>query len=197
MPFKQTPSQTIGPFFAYGLTPKQYGYSEIQDIASNKLDTDEALGEKINIEGNVFDGNNEAIDDALIEIWQASSSGHYFGPENMNNSNDNFCGFGRCGTGTDTNRKFSFTTIKPGVIEENQAPHINFIIFMRGLLSHVYTRMYFPEETQTNEHDCLLLNVPEDRRQTLIAKQISSGEDKVYRFNIYMQGPHETVFFDF
>ena len=77
MPFKQTPSQTIGPFFAYGLTPKQYGYSQIQDIASNKLYTDEALGEKINIEGNVFDGNNEAIDDALIEIWQASSSGHY------------------------------------------------------------------------------------------------------------------------
>jgi len=67
---------------------------------------------------------------------------------------------------------------------------------MRGLLSHVYTRMYFPEEEGANQHDSFLLNVPKNRRQTLIAKQISSNKGKVYQFNIYMQGANETVFFD-
>ena len=67
---------------------------------------------------------------------------------------------------------------------------------MRGLLSHVYPRMYFPEEEGANQQDSFLLNVPKNRRQTLIAKQISSSKVKVYQFNIYMQGANETVFFD-
>ena len=196
MSFKQTPSQTIGPFFAYGLTPKQYGYNEIKDIASNNLNSEETIGERISIEGIVFDGNNEPVDDALIEIWQASSSGLYVTSKNLKNTNDSFCGFGRCGTGINPQRKFTFTTIKPGTTSENQAPHINFIIFMRGLLSHVYTRMYFPEEEVANQHDSFLLNVPKTRRQTLIAKHISYRRVKVYQFNIYMQGATETVFFD-
>ena len=196
MSFKQTPSQTIGPFFAYGLTPKQYGYNKIEDITSNDLNSEGTIGERISIEGIVFDGNNEAVDDALIEIWQASSSGLYFTSKSLPDTNDRFCGFGRCGTGTNSQRKFSFTTIKPGVVSDNQAPHINFIIFMRGLLSHVYTRMYFPEEEGANQHDSFLLNVPRDRRQTLIAKKISSSKGKVYQFDIYMQGAKETVFFD-
>ena len=100
MSFKQTPSQTIGPFFAYGLTPKQYGYNEIKDIASNDLNSEGTIGERISIEGIVFDGNNEPVDDALIEIWQASSSGLYVTSKNLKDTNDSFSGFGRCGTGT-------------------------------------------------------------------------------------------------
>ena len=196
MSFKQTPSQTIGPFFAYGLTPKQYGYNEIRDIASNNLNLEGTIGEKISIEGIVFDGNNEPVDDALIEIWQASSSGLYVTSKKLKDTSDSFCGFGRCGTGTNPQRKFSFKTIKPGTTSEDQAPHINFVIFMRGLLSHVYTRMYFPEEEVANQHDSFLLKVPKNRRQTLIAKQMSSSKVKVYQFNIYMQGANETVFFD-
>ena len=94
MSFKQTPSQTIGPFFAYGLTPKQYGYNEIKDIASNDLNSEGAIGERISIEGIVFDGNNEPVDDALIEIWQASSSGLYVTSRNLKNTNDSFAVLG-------------------------------------------------------------------------------------------------------
>ena len=85
----------------------------------------------------------------------------------------------------------AFRTIAPG-----QAPHINIIVFMRGLLVHAYTRLYFDDEASANSEDEILNSVPTDRRHTLIAKREQQAGGVVYRFDIHMQGQDETVFFD-
>ena len=192
MSFRQTPSQTVGPFFAYALTAPQYGY-EFSGIASGDLADDTVPGEHIRIVGRVLDGAGEPIPDALVEIWQADAEGRYPHRAALCESNTLFRGFGRFGTGTDPQHRFIFHTIKPGPVEE-QAPHINVVVFMRGLLSHAYTRIYFSDEAQTNARDPVLLSVPEERRPTLIARR--DGAAPTYRFDIRMQGADETVFFD-
>ncbi|MCX6215870.1 protocatechuate 3,4-dioxygenase subunit alpha [Spirosoma sp.] len=169
----QTPSQTVGPYFAYGLTPEQYGYyfkSLIGNQLVNPLDEPNA----ITITGNVFDGVGVIIPDALIELWDAQNK-H----------------FGRFGTGTDSQNRFVFHTLKPGSVD-GQAPHLSVIVFMRGQPIHSYTRLYFSDEAAANESDPVLNLVPAERRQTLIAKKTSAG----YLFDIYMQGEQETVFFE-
>jgi len=191
--YGQTPSQTVGPFFAYGLTPEQYGYPSLTSIASGDLRTPEVAGEAIRIEGQVFDGAGEVVSDAMIEIWQADPQGRYAHPADKRGGNVGFTGFGRCGTGTDPESRFVFDTVKPGAVEEGTAPHINVVVFMRGLLSHLYTRIYFADEAAANGRDPVLLSVPAERRDTLIAQP---SEDGVYRFDIHMQGDKETVFFD-
>ncbi|WP_337043120.1 protocatechuate 3,4-dioxygenase subunit alpha [Emticicia sp. 17c] len=171
----QTPSQTVGPYFAYGLTPEQYLYdfkSLVGNQMVNPLDHEQA----ITITGKVFDGQGAPISDAMIELWQ--NDGEYQL-------------FGRYGTGTDPQNRFVFHTIKPEPVN-GQAPYISVILFMRGQLIHVYTRLYFSDEAELNAQDEVLLAVPEDRRHTLIAQKKANG----YEFNIYMQGENETVFFD-
>ncbi len=195
MSAKQTPTQTVGPFFAYGLTPEQYGYAH-KGIAGTVLTTPETEGERIRIEGRVLDGNGESVDDALIEIWQADAQGRYAHPADPRGSNLPFRGFGRAGTGVDPDKRFVFETVKPGIPSDGQAPHINVIVFMRGLLSHVYTRIYFSDEAEANAADPVLAALPAARRETLIAARVESPEGPVYRFNIRMQGENETVFFD-
>ena len=195
----QTPSQTVGPFFAYGLTPQQYGYP-LAGIASSDLRTPEIAGELIRIEGRVFDGKGDVVDDAMIEIWQADPQGRYAHPAdsrggNVAFPNIAFRGFGRCGTGTDAENRFVFETLKPGAVDDDQAPHVNVIVFMRGLLSHLYTRIYFADEA-ANAGDPVLQSVPAERRDTLIAAADDSSGVVVYRFDIHMQGDKETVFFD-
>jgi protocatechuate 3,4-dioxygenase alpha subunit len=195
----QTPSQTVGPFFAYGLTPQQYGYP-LAGIASSDLRTPEIAGELIRIEGRVFDGKGDVVDDAMIEIWQADPQGRYAHPAdsrggNVAFPNIAFRGFGRCGTGTDAENRFVFETLKPGAVDDDQAPHVNVIVFMRGLLSHLYTRIYFSDEA-ANAGDPVLQSVPAERRDTLIAAADDSSGVVVYRFDIHMQGDKETVFFD-
>lgn len=192
---KQTPSQTIGPFFAYGLTPEQYGY-KFASIASANLLDGEVEGETIRIEGRVLDGKGDPVNDAMIEIWQADAQGRYAHPADPHGSNARFRGFGRTGTGTDPKNRFVFDTIKPGSLGGEQAPHINVIIFMRGLLSHAYTRIYFSDETNANAADAVLQSVPADRRATLIAERRKTSTGPVYKFDIHMQGDSETVFFD-
>ncbi|MBT4262802.1 MAG: protocatechuate 3,4-dioxygenase subunit alpha, partial [Deltaproteobacteria bacterium] len=98
--------------------------------------------------------------------------------------------------GSDPENRFWFDTIKPGALEDGQAPHLNLIIFMRGLLSHVYTRIYFADEIEANSHDPVLNSVEETRRATLIAKRQETSRGIVYHFDIHMQGDRETVFFD-
>ena len=181
---RQTPSQTIGPFFAYSLTAEQYGYN-FNSIVDGCLITDAKDGEQIFITGNIFDGNGHAIHDAMIELWQADANGDY----QKQFKAEGFKGFGRLGTGTEQDKSFTFKTIKPGSIA-GQAPHINVILLMRGSLNTLYTRIYFADEQ--NEKDSLLNSIVEERRSTLIAHRKSSG----YEFNIYMQGEKETVFFD-
>lgn len=182
-----TPSQTVGPYFAYGLTPKDYGRRE---LVTNDLTAPDVMGARIRIEGRVLDGDGAAVSDAMIEIWQADAAGRY-----AQRANSSFKGFGR--TGTDTQGHFAFTTIKPGPVAgpdgATQAPHIAVIVFARGVLRHLYTRIYFPEDAPAHAGDAVLKAVPADRRATLIARATGAN---TYGFDINLQGPDETVFFE-
>lgn len=186
----QTPSQTVGPFFAYGLTPEQYGYA-FRSLAGADLRDPAITGREIVIEGQVLDGAGAPIPDAMIEIWQADPEGRHAPPGDRGNRG--FTGFGRCGTGSAEDGRFHFKTYKPGAVDDRQAPHISVVVFMRGLLSHVYTRLYFADEAEANARDPLLASLEPARRVTLIAEP--SGPS-AYRFDIHMQGERETVFFD-
>jgi protocatechuate 3,4-dioxygenase alpha subunit len=170
-----TPSQTVGPFFNIGLPGE--GHSEL--LAS---DSEHA----IRIEGTVYDGQGEPVPDALIEIWQADRSGAY-------NASSSFQGFGRCET--DDQGGYWFVTLKPGQVPapggSMQAPHISVSVFARGLLKHVATRIYFPDEADANEADPVLSSVDPGLRPTLVARE----DDGVLRFDIRLQGDGETVFF--
>ena len=135
MTLKQTPSQTVGPYFAYGLTPQQYGY-ELDSLADSAVARSDTDGERIRIEGRVYDGEGNPIPDAMIEIWQADAQGRYAHPADGRASNAAFKGFGRCGTGTDPDNRFWFDTVKPASVDGAQAPHVNVIVFMRGMLVH-------------------------------------------------------------
>jgi protocatechuate 3,4-dioxygenase alpha subunit len=190
---RQTPSQTVGPYFAYGLAPEQYGYQQtLTSIAGSQMADGETEGQHIRIEGRVFDGAGNPISDALIEVWQADAMGRYAHPADPRGSNSTFRGFGRCGTGTDPQNRFWFDTVKPGQVDADQAPHLNVIVSMRGMLLHAFTRIYFSDEP-VNATDKVLNAVPTERRATLIATRQGGN---VYRFDIHMQGDNETVFFD-
>lgn len=173
----QTPSQTVGPYFAYGLTAAQYGY-DFDQIANDVLVGDDMPGDRIHIVGRVFDGENNLIPDAMIEVWQSDIKA-----------------FGRMGTGTDPKHRYHFETIKPQS-QDGQAPHLAVIVLMRGLLVHAYTRIYFSDEAATNAQDAVLNSVPQERRHTLIAQRHQVNGHTEYHFDIYMQGELETVFFD-
>jgi protocatechuate 3,4-dioxygenase alpha subunit len=186
----QTPSMTVGPYFAYGLTPEQSGY-KLKSITSPVLVSEDTPGERITLRGKIYDGNGEIISDALIEIWQADAKGNYISRETPP-TGDIFTGFGRCDA--EPEREYRFETIKPGSIAEAHAPHINMIIFMRGMLSHAYTRVYFSDEI--NDDDAVFSSVPVERRSTIIAKPTEKDGEIIYHFDLHMQGENETVFFD-
>lgn len=196
-----TPSQTVGPFFAYGLTPKgrcqwdPNGHYSWKETVGDNLITPDATGQKIRIEGQIVDGDGVPINDAMIEIWQADAQGRYASPRDSRaRPNTQFKGFGR--SATDKNGMFGFATVKPGAVPgpkgASQAPHIVIAIYSRGMLRQVYTRLYFADEQAANETDPVLKLVPADRRGTLIAKK----QGDAYRFDIRMQGDNETVFFE-
>lgn len=194
MAYGETPSQTVGPYFAYGLTAKQYGY-DFSDIADPTIAGPDADGEHIRITGSVFDGEGNRVNDAMIEIWQADANGTY-SETPVDVADTGFRGLGRCGTGTDAENRFWFDTIKPGVVEDAKAPFVNVIVFMRGMLSHAFTRFYFDDEADRNAMDDVLQSVPAERRGTLIAKRVETPRGIEYRIDIHMQGNAETVFFD-
>ncbi len=190
-----TPSQTVGPWFAYGLVPA--GDYDWTDLATGNLLTPDVAGERIRIEGRVVDGDGVPMKDAMIEIWQADSQGRYAHPrDDRSRTNSTFRGFGRVGTTEDGH--FRFDTIKPGAVPgpngKSQAPHILVAFYSRGLLTHMYTRIYFSDE-KANDSDPILALVPADRRSTLIAKR-EGGAEPAYRFDIRVQGGDETVFFE-
>lgn len=187
-----TPSQTVGPFFAYGLTPN--GNYAWNDAFTNNLVTPDVTGDRIRVEGFVYDGDGANVPDAMLEIWQADAQGRFSDPQDSRAlSNASFKGFGRCGTGANG---YSFDTIKPGAVPglngQPQAPHIVLAIFGRGMTMQSMTRIYFDDEP-ANAGDEVMALVPEDRRGTLVAKKTAPG---VYRFDIHLQGDNETVFFD-
>jgi protocatechuate 3,4-dioxygenase alpha subunit len=191
-----TPSQTVGPFFAYGLTSN--GKYDWNDAFTNNLITPDATGERIRVVGRVFDGDGQAVPDCMLEIWQADAQGRFADPEDKRAlPNAKFRGFGRCGT--DQNGDYGFDTIRPGPVPDPdgkpQAPHILVAMFARGMLLHSYTRIYFEGETG-NAADPVLALVPTDRRDTLIARREPGNGNPLYRFDIRLQGENETVFFD-
>jgi protocatechuate 3,4-dioxygenase alpha subunit len=190
-----TPSQTVGPFFAYGLTPA--GRYEWNDAFTANLVTPDATGDRIRIEGRVFDGDGRPVSDCMLEIWQADAQGRFADPQdNRALPNSKFRGFGRCGTGAIG--EYAFDTIKPGQVADPdgkpQAPHILVAIFARGMLLQNYTRIYLDTEA-ANAADPVLALVPAERRATLIARR-APGDNAVYHFDIHLQGDDETVFFD-
>ncbi|MDP2296646.1 MAG: protocatechuate 3,4-dioxygenase subunit alpha [Pseudolabrys sp.] len=199
-----TPSQTVGPFFAYGLTPQgrcqwdpNGSYSWKETVGADLI-TPDATGEKIRIEGQVFDGDGKAINDAMIEIWQADAQGRYaHARDNRALPNTQFKGFGR--SATDKAGVYSFDTVKPGAVPgpdgKMQAPHIVVCIFSRGMLRQLYTRLYFADEAG-NAADPILSLVPAERRGTLMAHKVAGDGTPVYRFDVRVQGDNETVFFD-
>ena len=190
-----TPSQTVGPYFKYGLTPNgEYAWN---DAFSNNLLTPDVSGERIRVEGKVYDGDGAVIPDCMLEIWQADAQGRFSDPQDARAlPNSTFKGFGRCGT--DKNGGYAFDTIKPGVVPDAdgkpQAPHIVLAVFARGMLLHLYTRIYFDDEAG-NAGDPVLALVPADRRTTLIAKR-KAGAGNLYTFDVHLQSDNETVFFD-
>jgi len=191
-----TPSQTVGPFFKYGLTPN--GKYQWNDAFSHNLVTADTSGERIRIEGRVFDGDGQPVSDCMLEIWQADAQGRFSDPKDKRAlPNSVFRGFGR--SGTDANGDYAFDTIKPGPVPDPdgraQAPHILLAIFARGMLLQNYTRIYLDGEA-ANAADPVMALVPIERRGTLIAKRQPGNGSAVYRFDIRLQGDNETVFFD-
>jgi protocatechuate 3,4-dioxygenase alpha subunit len=181
-----TPSQTVGPFFGILIRSR----SECRQLCGP---TD---GTRIAIEGQVLDGNGNAIPDALVETWQADARGRYPHPEagGAEPVDTTFNGYGWAHTSGDGG--FRFETIKPGRVPApgggDQAPHIVVSVMARGILTRFVTRIYFDDEP-ANAQDPILGMVPADRRHTLIARHAGDGR---YVFNVVMQGAGETVFFD-
>lgn len=190
-----TPSQTVGPYFKYGLTPGvDYQWN---DAFGNDLVTPDVSGERIRIVGTVFDGDGKIVVDSMLEIWQADAQGRFADPQDARGTpNSVFRGFGRCGT--DRNGCFSFHTVKPGIVlgpgGKPQAPHILLAVYARGMTQQAMTRIYFEGEA-ANATDPILALVPEDRRATLIATR-EPGDVPTYRLDVHLQGNQETVFFD-
>jgi protocatechuate 3,4-dioxygenase alpha subunit len=191
---KQTPSQTVGPYFAYGLCPEQYNF-DFKSLFTAAVADYETAGEHISVVGQVFDGDGKVVGDAMLEISQLDSQGKY--PASREEiASSGFRGFARVGTGTDPQKRFIVETVKPGRASANEAPHLNVILTMRGMLLHTFTRIYFDDEAAANESDPVLAAVPAERRTTLIARRVPGTSKTVYRFDIHMQGEQETVFFD-
>jgi protocatechuate 3,4-dioxygenase, alpha subunit len=184
-----TPSQTVGPFFTIGL----------RSLGREQPPSAEIAGEEIFVTGRIVDGNGDGVNDALMELWHADvldKCGRL--AEGAAEDVDGGCaGFLR--VRSDENGGFAFKTIKPGRVTgiggALQAPHIVVVLFMRGLLKQLVTRVYFPDGPGNTE-DAILALVPEARRASLLLKKVASRENH-YKWNVVLQGADETVFFDF
>jgi protocatechuate 3,4-dioxygenase alpha subunit len=192
MELKQTPSQTVGPFFQFGLLAKG---------GENVMVNEQTKGQRIILHGHVIDGEGNPINDAMIELWQADAQGIFNHPDDprCHLVDPNFRGFGRSGT-SNPELEYSFKTIKPGPVplqgEQAQAPHLNMRVFARGMLVHLITRVYFSDE-DANSSDPILNSVEDpERRKTLIAVREDVQDAPTYRMDIHLQGEGETVFFN-
>ena len=183
------PSQTIRPFYHFALT---------MNARLGCLARPEARGERIRVRGRLLDGDGTPVPDGMIEVWQADASGKYNHPADPQPQAPGpaFCGFGRLAT--DADGYCMFDTVRPGRAPDGhgrcQPAHINVTVFARGLLAHLYTRVYFEGDPALAE-DPMFALVPEDRRATLIARRDPS-QPAQWNFDIRLQGQDETVFFD-
>jgi protocatechuate 3,4-dioxygenase alpha subunit len=178
-----TPSATVGPYLAIGLTWADGIFAAAQGTPGG-----------IWIRGRVVDGAGEVVPDAMVETWQADPNGGFASPQDPRGAAayPGFRGYARAQT---LSGEFAVFTLKPGRVPDGeggwQAPHIDVSVFARGLLDRVVTRIYFADETDANAADAVLRALPADRRQTLLATPTGEG----YRFDVHLQGEHETVFF--
>jgi protocatechuate 3,4-dioxygenase, alpha subunit len=183
-----TTSQTVGPFFKIGL----------EWLYRDNLIVEGVSGERVTIQGRVLDGDGLPVPDAIVEIWQANAHGKYNHPEDTQDKplEPGFNGYGRVPTNAEG--MFRFNTIKPGPVPgpngKQQAPHLAVSVFMRGVLRRLVTRMYFPDD-ERNSGDHILNLVEAARRTTLIAKN-TADDPASLEWNVVLQGPEETVFFD-
>jgi protocatechuate 3,4-dioxygenase alpha subunit len=179
-----TPSATVGPYLAIGLTWED-----------GPLVVDPGTPGAIWLRGAVLDGNGDRVPDAMVETWQADPEGRFDHPDDPRGPArfPGFRGFGR--SQTVDGGEYAICTLKPGRVPDGdgglQAPHVDVSVFARGLLDRVVTRIYFADEAEANAEDPVLRSVPEDRRPTLVARPSDDG----YRLDIRLQGDGETVFF--
>jgi protocatechuate 3,4-dioxygenase alpha subunit len=188
MSLPATTWQTVGPFFSIG-----FSWLYRDNLAGAGVS-----GERVEISGRVLDGDGNPVPDGIVEIWQANSQGKYAHPDDPQEKEveEGFSGYGR--VPTDDAGRFRFTTIKPGRVPgpdgNLQAPHLEVSVFTRGLLRRLITRIYFPDEPG-NAEDFALNLVEVARRGTLIAQRIDERPGAL-EWNVILQGPGETVFFD-
>ena len=180
-----TPSATVGPYLAIGLTWDDGPFAVAPDTPG-----------AVWLRGTVFDGNGDPVPDAMVETWQADPDGRFDHPDDPRGaaSTPGFRGFGRAYT-VDGGR-YAICTLKPGRVPDGdggvQAPHVDVSVFARGILDRVVTRIYFADEAAANADDVVLRSLPDDAaRATLIATPTDDG----YRLDIHLQGERETVFF--
>jgi protocatechuate 3,4-dioxygenase, alpha subunit len=185
-----TPSQTVGPFFSFCLTP-----GDRKGLGCDSLAAPDAVGCRISVAGQLLDGFGAPVPDALIEIWQADGEGRYAGFHQRRDASS-FTGFARFEC--DGEGRFMIETVKPGSVVDldgrRHAPHIAVGVFGKGINRRLYTRIYFADE-KANDDDLVLSLVPAERRSTMIAGS-SNVEEGRYDFVIRLQGADETVFLD-
>jgi protocatechuate 3,4-dioxygenase alpha subunit len=199
----ETPSQTAGPYVHIGLIPNQAGFDIFENNFSGDIAGPDVAGERIAIEGRIFDVSGHVARDVLVETWQANAAGRYNHPADRQDKplDRAFRGWARTGTDFETG-VYRITTIKPGAVagrrgRKTMAPHISFWIASRGINIGLSTRMYFGDETSANASDPVLNIIEQpERRQTLIAARSMRDGAAVYTFDIHLGGERETVFFD-
>jgi protocatechuate 3,4-dioxygenase, alpha subunit len=166
MSLPATPPQTIGPFFHIGL-----------DVPGTECLVSAEHPGAVRIEGRMLDGAGDPVNDALIEVWDAQGAR-----------------FGRCAT--DAEGRYRFLALKPVGRSAGgnpvEAPHLNVSVFARGLLDHLVTRIYFPDEEAANAADPVLALIADPRARASLIARAEAGS---LRFDIHLQGEHETVFF--
>ncbi len=194
MTVRATTWQTVGPFFSIGL-----GRRYRSELAGEGMEDEAVPGEHVCVHGRVLDGDLLPVPDAILEIWQADAAGRYANPEveSQRLAGRCFTGYGR--VATDDDGRFNFSTIKPGAVAGPegalQAPHAVVGVMMRGLLRRLVTRMYFTDE-RLNSTDVILQLIALERRRTLLLTP-EPNRPGHYTWDIHLQGPDETVFFDF
>ena len=181
-----TPSATVGPYLAIGLTWTDGAWAAAEGTAGAFW-----------IRGRILDGAGDIVPDAMVETWQADPDGRFPSPEDPRGASSypGFRGYARSHTAEPAG-EFGVHTLKPGRLPDGeggfQAPHIDVSVFARGMLDRVVTRIYFADEAEANAADPVLTSLPTDAdRATLVAERTDNG----YRLDIRLQGDHETVFF--
>ncbi len=195
---QESPSQTAGPYVHIGCMPNFAGIDIYGSDLGSQMKTGPVQGQEISVTGIIYDGTNTPLRDVMIEIWQPDAAGLFpSANETRGQPDPNFTGWGRAPGNMDTG-EFTFDTVKPGSVPypdgRMQAPHITVWIVARGINIGLHTRMYFEDEANANAADPILSRIEfPNRVPTLLAKKTDEG---AYRFDIYLQGPNETIFFD-